>query len=117
MYWRRYSVASIPLEDPKKFELWLRQRWLEKEELLEQYIQNGRFPADEGYDSEREPAVNGSSGFHVKQGAGFIETEVRLEHWYEIGQIFVVLVVYALIANILAKIWNLGVHGTLRGKG
>ena len=117
MYWRRFAVSSIPVDDAQEFELWVRQRWLEKEQLLEQYTRDGRFPADEGSNSESELASNGTDGFKVAQGAGFIETEVKLRRWYEVGQIFVALVVYALIANILAKMWNLVVHGTLRGKG
>lgn len=56
-------------------------------------------------------------GSKVAQGAGFIETEVRLARWYEIGQIFVFMLVYALVANILTKIWNLAVHGSFKGKG
>lgn len=117
MYWRRFAVCSIPIEDPQQFELWLRQRWLEKEELLEQYVRDGRFPADEGSDSEGEPATMREGGSKILQGAGFIETEVKLANWYEVGQIFVLMVVYALVANILAKMWNLAIHGTFKGKG
>ena len=92
-------------------------QWLEKEALIEYYIQNGRFPADDGHDSEGEPTINSSAGPQVLKGAGFIETEVKLVHWWEIGQIFVVLAAFALIFNILAKIWNVAMHGTLVGKG
>lgn len=117
MYWRRFAVSSIPVDDAHEFELWVRQRWLEKEQLLEQYTRDGRFPADDGSDSESEQAWNGIDGSKVTRGAGFIETEVKLRRWYEVGWIFVALVVFALIANILAKMWNLAVHGTLIGKG
>ena len=115
MYWRRFPVSSIPVDDTKAFEKWLMERWLEKEDLLEQYVQNGRFPADEGHDSEGEPAINGGAGGGVSQGAGFIETEVKVAHWVEVGQIFVVLGAFALLANILAKVWNLAVYGSLAG--
>lgn len=117
MYWRRFAVSSIPIDDPQQFELWLRQRWLEKEQLLEQYVHDGRFPADDGHDSEGEPAVGRNGGSKVIQGAGFIETEVKLARWYEIGQIFVFMLLFALVANILAKTWNLAVHGTFQGEG
>lgn len=110
-------MTSIPLDDPPKFESWLRQRWLEKDELLEGYAQTGRFPGDQGHDSEGEPAIDGIAGSQVIQGAGIVETGVRLAYWYEIGQIFVVLVCYALIANILAKLWNLAKYGNLVGMG
>lgn len=117
MYWRRFAVSSIPIDDPQQFELWLRQRWLEKEQLLEQYVRDGRFPADDGHDSDDEPAAARDGGSKVIQGAGFIETEVKLARWYEIGQIFVLMFVFALVGNLLAKIWNLAVHGTFKGRG
>lgn len=117
MYWRRVAVSSIPIDDPQKFELWLRDQWQIKENLLEYFTRNGRFPADDGHDSEGEPAVNGAPGSKVLKGAGFIETEVKLAHWYEIGQIFVALAAYALVFNILAKIWNLVLYGSLAWRG
>lgn len=90
-------------------------RWLEKEDLLEGYKQNGRFPADQGHDSEDETAVTDAYGAKVSQGAGVIETEVKVAHWYEVGQIFVVLGAFGLLANVLAKAWNLAMYGTLAG--
>ena len=117
MYWRRIAVSSIPTDDPKKFEIWLRNQWQEKEKLLEYFAQNGRFPADDGQDSEGEPTINGNPGAQVLKGAGFIETEVKLAHWYEVGQIFVVLATFGLAFNVLAKLWNMVVYGTLAGYG
>lgn len=117
MYWRRFATSSIPIEDPKQFEAWLLQLWREKDVLLEEYIDNGRFPADDGHDTQSEPAVNDKSDTKVLKGAGFIETEVKLAHWYEIGQIFVVLAAFGLIFNIMAKIWNLVFYGDLIGRG
>ena len=108
-------MASIPIDDPEGFEKWVMQRWLEKEDLLEGYVQNGRFPADEGLDSDGGPAGNGAAGGKVSQDAGYIETEVQVAHWYEVGQIFVVLGAFALLANVLAKVWNLVMHGSLAG--
>ena len=110
-------MSSIPINDPHKFELWLRNQWDEKEQLLEYFAQNGRFPADDGHDSEGEPAINGNSGAQVLKGAGFIETEVKLAHWYEVGQIFVVLATFALVFNVLAKLWNTVLYGSLAGQG
>ena len=115
MYWRRIAISSIPINDSQQFEIWLRDQWQEKEELLEYFAQNGRFPADDGYDSEGEPAVNGNPGGQFLKGAGFIETEVKLTHWYEVGQIFVVLAAFALVSNVLAKLWNVALYGNLAG--
>jgi len=117
MYWRRFATSSIPVNDPTEFELWLRDRWWEKEILMEDYIQNGRFPADEGHDSEGEPATAESPAPKVIKGAGYIETTVRLAQWYEVGHIFSILASFALTANILAKLWNLVFHGSFMGKG
>ena len=116
MYWRRFATSSIPVNDPAKFEVWLRDRWHEKEALMEVYIRNGRFPADEGHDSDGEPA-DGTDNSSPKMGAGYIETTVRLARWYEVGYIFSVLASLALTANILAKLWNLIIYGSLVGKG
>lgn len=111
MYWRRFAVSEIPLDDPKAFEEWVVRRWKEKDELLEGFMNTGRFPADDAHESDGEP------GGGAIIGAGYIETEVRLGHWYEVGQIFVVLAAFALLANIGAKMWNLAIHGSLGGKG
>ena len=117
IYWRRFSADSIPLEDPQEFELWLRQRWLEKEELLEGYVRTGRFPAYEGNDSEGEPAVEWTEGSKTVQGPGYIETEVKLAHWFEIGQIFMVLIGLGLIASVLVTVWNYGISYIKISKG
>lgn len=109
MYWRRFHVSSIPVptsSDPSSqereaFSNWLLARWKEKEILLEGYARNGRFPADEGHDSE------GGPGSGMTKGAGFIETEVKLRHWYEILQIFSVLGAVAAVGVAFVKLWTL----------
>ncbi|KAI9741809.1 MAG: hypothetical protein M1834_000195 [Cirrosporium novae-zelandiae] len=103
MYWRRFAIADIPVDDHDAFDLWLRERWVEKDALLEHYVQNGRFPADEGHDSDGKALGSKSK---VIKGAGYIETEVKLSHWSETGQIFVVLGALALLINIGTKVYN-----------
>lgn len=117
MYWRRFAVSTLPIDDPRKFEAWLVDQWRIKDALLEQYVQNGRFPADDGHNSEEEPTINGKNKTKIAKGAGFIETEVKLAQWYEIGQIFVVLAAFALLFNIGAKMWNLVLYRDLKGWG
>lgn len=107
-------MSSIPLDDARAFEAWLKSRWDEKELLLEHYMRNGRFPADEEHESNRELA-NGAATGKVIKGAGYIETEVKLAHWFEVGQIFVVLATFAMLTNALSKIWFMVVHGRLEG--
>ena len=102
MHWRRFAVKDIPLGDHNEFDLWLQERWYEKDALIEQYITTGRFPGIV-------PATNGTTNGAVKEE--YIETEVKLVHWWEVGNIFVVLAAIGLVANLLARVWTLVVHG------
>lgn len=111
MYWRRFAVADIPLQDHDSFDLWLRERWYEKDALLEQYLTTGRFPG-----KEAEPNGVLTDGLS-KEGGGWIETEIRPAHWWEIGNIFLVLGICGVLANLGAKVWNVLVHGSAAGKG
>lgn len=117
MYWRRFAVTSIPVDDPARFEAWLVEQWRIKDRILEQYVQNGRFPADDGQEPQSELTNGKKSSAEELKGAGFIETEVKLAHWYEIGQIFVVLAAFGLVFNVGAKMWNLALYGSLVGHG
>ncbi len=65
---------------------------------MEQYLATGRFPATPGA-----VTVNGESG-------KFIETEVRTKYWFEFLQIFVIIGVFGLAGNVLAKIWANFIH-------
>lgn len=98
MYWRRFATKDIPLDDSEKFEHWLKERWYEKDALMEQYLTTGRFPRNVA-------ATNGASKNEVLKD-DYIETEVKLSHWWEILNLFTVLGIVALIANLGAKAWN-----------
>lgn len=100
MYWRKFEVKDIPLDDPTKFDLWMRERWIEKDALMEEYLVTGRFPASPSTGKDE----NGSFGGHI-------ETEVKLAHWWEVGGIFVVLGAVALVCNLLARVWALVIYG------
>ncbi|KAL2848481.1 acyltransferase-domain-containing protein [Aspergillus pseudoustus] len=81
MYWRRFAVADIPLDDQKDFDVWLNARWTEKDELLEQYFGTGRFPSDLA------GSIVVGAGDATQLSAaerGYVETSVRLAHWTEI---------------------------------
>lgn len=119
MHFRRFAVASIPISDPNEFENWIRQRWLEKDDLLEYYIQNGRFPEDDdqtngqpiageakvnvnqrikvGGKERTISAMGGSSATGTWRGP--IETEVKLKAWWEALDIFIVLLYVALFPS------------------
>lgn len=85
----------MPLDDPEKFETWLRERWYEKDALLETYTTTGRFP--------RLPTEPGKADTEVPD---FIETEVRTKYWWEFLRIFVVLGIFGLLGNLVVKFWH-----------
>lgn len=85
-------MANIPLDDANEFEKWLKQRWEEKDRLLEYFNQNGRFPTDDAATAEKTK--------------GYIDTEVRLVKWYEVGQIFVILTTFALVVNVITRFYQ-----------
>jgi len=89
MHWRKFPVKDIPLDDAEKFDVWLRERWYEKDALMEEFLVNGRFP-----------------GTPVDSEEDFIETEVKLSHWWEVGNIFVVLAALGLIINLIGRAWG-----------
>ncbi|KAK3328035.1 acyltransferase-domain-containing protein [Cercophora scortea] len=92
-YWRRFRVADIPLDTQDAFDMWLRERWYEKDALMEQYTSTGRFPAS--------PADAVTKGHQ-----GFLETEVRTRHRFEFLQIFTVLAAVGLVLNVVYKMWT-----------
>lgn len=87
-------MSSIPLADQTDFEVWLLDRWREKDELLEQWYETGKFPSDEGSAAQEKGISND----------GFIETDMTLNHWMELGQIFVVPAALALVVNVIVKL-------------
>lgn len=116
MYWRRFAIADMPLHDQDAFDLWLRERWSEKDSYIEYFLNNGQFPANKAALKDNRSALkditNGST--LVNPGTtkeGHIETQVKLAHWWEIGNIFVILASAGLIANLGAKAWNLAIYG------
>ncbi|KAF2868493.1 acyltransferase-domain-containing protein [Massariosphaeria phaeospora] len=100
MHWRRFATKDIPLSDAHEFGDWLLARWREKDDLLEYFIQNGRFPADDG----TSPSVNGTKPL---KGAGHIETEVRPTHPLEFLQVFAPAAALGLVVNVVLKFINL----------
>lgn len=100
MHWRRFAVSTIPIDDTKEFEEWLLQRWIEKDELLEHYVQTGRFPADD----EEAPSADGGK---VVKGAGHIETEVKPGSPIEFFQIFLPVMAMGLVINVVVKFYRM----------
>ncbi|PQE32758.1 hypothetical protein CJF32_00009642 [Rutstroemia sp. NJR-2017a WRK4] len=101
LYWRRFRIADIPLDNAEEFDLWLREKWYEKDALMEQYMTTGRFP----------PNAASDKGAHEHE---FIETEVKQKNWSDFLNIFVVLATAGLIANLFAKVWNWALYGNMK---
>lgn len=63
---------------------------------METYATTGRFP----------PMTNSpSGGAKASETMEYVETEVRTKYWWEFLRIFVVVGLFALLGNIVAKIW------------
>jgi 1-acyl-sn-glycerol-3-phosphate acyltransferase len=103
MYWRRFAVADIPLKDDREFELWLRKRWEEKDELMEHFFENGYFPSGASGD---ESNVDGN-GELTKSSTGYVRGQMRLGSWIEVGQIFVGIGCVLLLFNIWYKFFRI----------
>ena len=103
MYWRRFAVSEIPINDPQAFDEWLLERWREKDRLLEGYLQTGRFPANDG---EGE-APNGALFSKTARDEGYIETEIRAKTPFEFLQIYVPMAALYLIIRLIGQFWHL----------
>lgn len=76
----------MPLDDQEEFDEWLRQRWYEKDAIMEQYVATGRFPAN---------------GAGIK---GHIETQVRTKYPWEFLKIFVMVGAFGLVFNLILTV-------------
>lgn len=97
MYWRRFAVSDIPLEDQAEFDTWLRERWSEKDLLMDQYFETGRFPTELAGTIEAE---SGSAKQKAVASDGFVEAHVRLGHWSELARIFMVVTMAACLCKL-----------------
>ena len=103
MHWRRFAIKDIPVSNQKTFELWLTARWREKDLLIENYLRNGKFPADTG--------VTKMKSGELKRGSGYLEVQIRSSHWYEFLQIFAPMGVLAMVLAVFygaipQRLWN-----------
>lgn len=119
MHWRRFPVKDIPIADPAEFEVWLRERWSEKDILLEYYMENGCFPEDDELQPNDQPENTGprkrvtigkqERTVKVKGGTnqdgkweGPVETEVRIARLADVLSIFTVLLLVSPVYYYLA---------------
>ncbi|THX76797.1 acyltransferase-domain-containing protein [Aureobasidium pullulans] len=100
MYWRRYKISEIPIDNDEAFGRWLKNRWTEKDYLLEHFYRHGSFPAGCPIKAMQAEAAlqklaNGNSNGEkkkvikpVNRTAKFITTEVKAGGWEEFLAIF-----------------------------
>lgn len=89
MYWRRFRISDIPIDNEKSFESWLRARWIEKDAYIEYFYRTGNFPNDVGTTKMRDGSL--------RKGAGYITTTIRATQWHEFLQVFVPIGVLSLV--------------------
>ncbi|KAF2205044.1 acyltransferase-domain-containing protein [Delitschia confertaspora ATCC 74209] len=91
MHWRRFRIDSIPIHNDKAFEVWLRNRWREKDYMLEYFNRNSRFPAADFWKNQLDTSDTSSVGQSIRstaKPARTIETEVKSGNWNEFVKIF-----------------------------
>jgi 1-acyl-sn-glycerol-3-phosphate acyltransferase len=81
MHWRKFRVDDIPLVG-EEFDKWIRDRWLEKDALMDHFYKHGKFPKD--------------------KAAVCVRTQVKLKNPIgDVLSIFAVLALLAVIGRIL----------------
>ena len=80
MYWRRFRISEIPVDNTKSFESWLRARWIEKDAYIEHYYRIGQMPCDRG--------ITAMPDGTKRKGCGYIETTIKATAWHEFLQAF-----------------------------
>jgi len=103
MYWRRFKVDDIPIDDIKVFEAWLRVRWDEKDRLLEQFMQTGKFPSDDGAAMTAKAEVLTEDTYLGPGGHRYIETSVKNGSPFEFLLIYVPLAAVTVVAYLLYR--------------
>lgn len=91
MHWRRFHIDSIPIQNTKAFEVWLRNRWREKDYMLEYFNRHNRFPAEEYWKDFLDMGDRSSQSQSIRnvpRPAVIIETQVKSGNWNEFVKIF-----------------------------
>ncbi|GAB7346657.1 hypothetical protein MBLNU459_g1787t1 [Dothideomycetes sp. NU459] len=100
MYWRRFRISEIPIDNEAAFSMWLKNRWTEKDYLLEHFFRHGTFPEGDPVKAmQTEAALRKVANANSKDGkktvikpvtksAKFISTEVKSGGWEEFLSIF-----------------------------
>ena len=87
MHFRRFKIADIPVDNDKAFDVWLRNRWREKDYLLEHFAQYNRFPEDDKW-LMKQAALVKAGGKKKAMPAKSIETQIKSNSLEEFLSIF-----------------------------
>ena len=91
MHWRRFHISTIPIQNTKAFEVWLRNRWREKDYMLEYFSRHTRFPAEEFWKDHLDMGDRSSQSQSIRsrpRPAVQIETQVKSANWNDFVKIF-----------------------------
>lgn len=83
MFWRRFKISDIPLDNDEAFGRWLNNRWREKDYILEYFNKFNKFPAEDAV-----KALAAVEGKRKPVNAKMIGTEVKGGGWDEFLSIF-----------------------------
>ncbi|KAF2720100.1 acyltransferase-domain-containing protein [Polychaeton citri CBS 116435] len=83
IFWRRYRISEIPIDNEQAFSRWLMNRWREKDYILEYFYKFSKFPTGSAQD-----ALLAVQGKREPKHANFISTEVKAGGWDEFLSIF-----------------------------
>ena len=85
LHFRRFRISTIPIDNDKAFEVWMRNRWREKDYLLEHFQRFNRFPDDDNWMKTQKEAGRKEL---IPQPAKFIETQIKSNNLEEFLSIF-----------------------------
>lgn len=92
MHWRRFRIADLPVDDHDAMFTWIMDRWREKDDLIEAFMREGKFPAN-------------TAAVHIEDGpvdelkTPYINAQVQSRNQFEFLQIFTPVFAAALISR------------------
>lgn len=99
MYFRRFRISTIPLDNHEAFEIWLRNRWREKDYLLEHFDRFNSFPVDDKWMERQQKA--GRKQF-IAHPARNITTQIKSNSLEEFLSIFAPLTSVLMVVFLLS---------------
>ena len=83
LFWRRFRISDIPIDNDNAFGRWLTNRWREKDYILEYFYKYNQFPEESPVQ-----ALAAAEGKRKPKHAKMIGTEVKGGGWDEFLSIF-----------------------------